>query len=926
MIPGRPIKMLMALLAATVAGACGGDDGALRTPTTVTVSPDTTLSSLKETVRLTATVEDQNGAVMSRTTVKWESSSDTIATVDESGLVTAVKNGQATVTATAGSASGSATVMVDQVANTVVINGATHKYSADGNTLPVSAEDTTHVRLAFGDTLQLLATARDANGHSVAGAEIKWTTGDTRVAVVTGAGLVTGKSEGAVRITAQVDGAVGSAIVDVTHVQAVCLNADEVARLPLATALRLVGLQHAHRTTVRRRERSTVMRVDEVVDTVAWWDAANADSTIVLAAHYNRSTEDSHDANPWPMRAALAAAGRLIHCDSPPTKNLVLTFTDIRNWERLRLSARDQSVIYRGADVYDSHVGIDGDTIPVPFLPRGSPDDPALMIELVYNTHFAYPAFGTNGPLLPASPRRAETETAEGPTIKTLGVIKPRSDADTTRLSTIAYDMLERASTSSFRGAQTPVIRPDYVDRIRPDYVERWPIGDFARRLWVDSNRFDSILRYHVNDVFWLLSIVCAVLVAYIAIRYTLVGPKTRFRRAKNTRLRITRWERKHAVISLRRALWKGRTDDYIRRWKASKASHGAVADNTDSDVVTSQAGYSWVDIWRLAACLIMLGWYRCKKWYYHGPMVNNHKDYGMMMDRYMDQHGADLDRAKESQGRLFEGLRAGVVTAMTRNVSSFALGFVSALVALGVTVVVDSRSQENPLDTWLLCCVAVVYVILAAMCVAFMFDGAKARMRHRRSPRPDDEHRNPPRTHLGHLRVAFSWGAVAMVSLGLTTIEFTSVGGELMREAFDSQRVNLLILGAGILLAVRTFVIEEHDEANEEDRKAEMDVICETTRWGIVRWWRRRVEKDLRFWHRVWLASAAFALLAVLFAAGWLDIYPGYATGSAEYLEYIGPIASVTLVTMSLPIILPFLKIVGTGKSDPSGTEASMD
>ena len=868
-IPGRPIKMLMALLAATLAGACGGDDGALRTPTTVTVSPDTTLSSLGETVQLTATVEDQNGAVMSRTTVEWSSSDTTIATVDESGLVTAEKNGQATVKATADSATGSATVTVDQVANTVVIKGATHKYSDDGDTLPVSAEDTTPVRLAFGDTLHLLATARDANGNTVAN-------------------------------------------------QAVCLNADEVARLPLATALRLVGLQHAHRTTVRRRERSTVMRVDEVVDTVAWWDAANADSTIVLAAYYNRSTEDSHDANPWPMRAALAAAGRLIHCDSPPTKNLVLTFTDIRNWERLRLSARDQSVIYRGADVYDSHVGIDGDTIPVPFLPRGSPDDPALMIELVYNTHFAYPAFGTNGPLLPVSPRRADTEAAEGPTIKTLGVIKPPSDADTTRLSTIAYDMLERATSSSFRSDQYPVIRPDYLDR--PS------LGKVVRLLRIDPNRLESILRYQANDIFWFLSIVSVLVVAYCALAYVLVGPKTRLREAENTLLRIYRWREKHAVISEKRGSWRTKRDDYLDRRKASKASHGA-SDYADSDVVTSQAGYSWFDVCRLAGCRIVLVWYWCQKWYDDGPMVDKHKHYEKEMKRYMKQHRADVRRAEKSKDRVLEGLKKGVVTAMTRNKLPFVLGAISVVVAFFAAIWMEGRSwwESRALDTLSVAGV-VVGVMLAAMWVASILGRQMARLRDERSRRIGAADGDLPRKHLGHLRVAFSWGAVAVVSLGLTTIEFTSVGGELIREAFDSQRVNLLIFGAGILLAVRSFLIEERNRADDKERRAEMDIIRRTTRWGFVCWLRGRVRNGMRRWNELRLVGAALVLLAVLFAAGWLDVYAGYASGSAEYLVYIVPIACVTLVAMLLPIVLLVLPMVGEENGDTSGTGSALD
>ena len=77
-------------------------------PTTVTVSPATIqLTALDATAQLTAEVRDQSGEVMSGATVTWASSSAAVATVDGSGLVTAVGNGTTVVTATSGEASGS---------------------------------------------------------------------------------------------------------------------------------------------------------------------------------------------------------------------------------------------------------------------------------------------------------------------------------------------------------------------------------------------------------------------------------------------------------------------------------------------------------------------------------------------------------------------------------------------------------------------------------------------------------------------------------------------------------------------------------------------------------------------------------------------------------------------------------------------------
>ena len=82
--------------------------------TTVTVSPGSAaLSALGETARFTAEVRDQNGRVMAAAAVAWVSSDASVATVDASGVVTAAANGSATITATAGSVSGTAAVTVE---------------------------------------------------------------------------------------------------------------------------------------------------------------------------------------------------------------------------------------------------------------------------------------------------------------------------------------------------------------------------------------------------------------------------------------------------------------------------------------------------------------------------------------------------------------------------------------------------------------------------------------------------------------------------------------------------------------------------------------------------------------------------------------------------------------------------------------------
>ena len=195
--------LLVALLATFLTTGCGDDtvepvQPPTPVPTAVTISPaSATLQSLGETVRLAATVQDQNGQTMSGATVAWASGDPSVATVDASGLVKAVANGTASVTATAGSASASAAVTVDQVLAAVAV------------------EPSVDTLWALGDTLRLSAEAVDANGHAVAAAEFAWASSDTSVATVDASGLATAVGNGAANVTASSGAVFASAAVTV---------------------------------------------------------------------------------------------------------------------------------------------------------------------------------------------------------------------------------------------------------------------------------------------------------------------------------------------------------------------------------------------------------------------------------------------------------------------------------------------------------------------------------------------------------------------------------------------------------------------------------------------------------------------------------------------------------------------------------------
>ncbi|MCY3555615.1 MAG: Ig-like domain-containing protein [Gemmatimonadetes bacterium] len=150
-----------------------------------------TLMSLGQTLQMTAAVFDKNEQPVKDAEVAWQSSSEGVATVDDGGLVTAVSNGTALISARSGSASQTVQVTVMQEAGRIVIE-------------PYMV---TLFRFGFGErsprkTVKLSATVLDANGRELEDAEVKWSSNKGIVTVDEG-GLVTAVSDGTAEITAR---------------------------------------------------------------------------------------------------------------------------------------------------------------------------------------------------------------------------------------------------------------------------------------------------------------------------------------------------------------------------------------------------------------------------------------------------------------------------------------------------------------------------------------------------------------------------------------------------------------------------------------------------------------------------------------------------------------------------------------------------
>ena len=176
--------------AVLILGACGKDSPTSpQTPARVMVSSlSVSLNSLGSTHQLNATVFDRYSKPISDVSVTWTSSDGSVATVNAAGLITAVENGSAQITVTAGGASATAVVTVSQTAIRITITPSSGLLTEPG------------------EILQLSAIVLDENDQPVDGAEVRWSSSDASVAGVDSDGVVTALSDGIVQITAQSGG------------------------------------------------------------------------------------------------------------------------------------------------------------------------------------------------------------------------------------------------------------------------------------------------------------------------------------------------------------------------------------------------------------------------------------------------------------------------------------------------------------------------------------------------------------------------------------------------------------------------------------------------------------------------------------------------------------------------------------------------
>jgi uncharacterized protein YjdB len=151
-----------------------------------------TLSAVGQQVQVMAEAFDANGHPVANPGITWETDAPGMATVDLAGLVTAMGNGTAHITATADDAVASIEVVVTQIVTSVTV-------------------EPPRLDLPVGGQGQLTARAFDANGHLIPNAAFTWMSLDTAIARVDDNGLVTGVSAGFTKVRITSDGVVAEA-------------------------------------------------------------------------------------------------------------------------------------------------------------------------------------------------------------------------------------------------------------------------------------------------------------------------------------------------------------------------------------------------------------------------------------------------------------------------------------------------------------------------------------------------------------------------------------------------------------------------------------------------------------------------------------------------------------------------------------------
>ena len=161
----------------------------------IQISPDAGTLDVGQTLRLDATALDGNGSPVASAQIDWSSGNDGIATVSESGDVTAVDPGTVDVIATSGSVRSTVSLIVEEppppTPPTIRVTSV--------------SVNPTALSLVEGESEIVRATARGSNGSTVSGRPPIWRSSNETVAQVSSSGQVRAVAPGSATISVTID-------------------------------------------------------------------------------------------------------------------------------------------------------------------------------------------------------------------------------------------------------------------------------------------------------------------------------------------------------------------------------------------------------------------------------------------------------------------------------------------------------------------------------------------------------------------------------------------------------------------------------------------------------------------------------------------------------------------------------------------------
>lgn len=175
----------------------------------VAITPAEAALTVGGTLQLKAQITPSNATYQK---TSWTTSKHTVAKVSETGLVTAVSAGRATITVSAGGKKASCAISVSEQIVIVEVTSVTI--------------DRENLDLNKGESVQLTAVVKPDNARDK---EVSWTSSNAGVASVAEDGTVTAVGAGSATITAEASGKTDDCVVTVTvPVQGISLDREKV--------------------------------------------------------------------------------------------------------------------------------------------------------------------------------------------------------------------------------------------------------------------------------------------------------------------------------------------------------------------------------------------------------------------------------------------------------------------------------------------------------------------------------------------------------------------------------------------------------------------------------------------------------------------------------------------------------------------------